>query len=137
MPASASARATSIPSLPMSTATKPPPGTTITAAPVAMAGSGRTGRSVGRVTFRTRTNCALRPNHCSVAGSPSRRAQRDRPATASATKGEGRGNLLRRGGSGDEAEDARQPHSAALSAKPFSIWSEGATGYSPEKQASQ
>jgi len=45
--------ATSQPSFSIDRVTKPPPGATITAAPVALAGSGRNGVSVASVTLRT------------------------------------------------------------------------------------
>src|SRR6187399_2354397 len=53
-PLSLSARATSQPSLPIDRIRKPPPGATITAAPLALAGSGRNGVSVARETLRTK-----------------------------------------------------------------------------------
>ena len=51
-PFAASARATSQPSFSIDSVRKPPPGATITAAPVAFAGSGRKGVSVATVTLR-------------------------------------------------------------------------------------
>src|SRR5690606_25820262 len=54
-PRSASARATSQPSFSIDSERKPPPGATITAAPVAFAGSGRNGVSVASVTLRANT----------------------------------------------------------------------------------
>ena len=53
IPRAARARATCQPSWSIARAMKAPPGATITAAPVALAGSGRTGVRVGRVTLRT------------------------------------------------------------------------------------
>ncbi len=54
-PRSASARATSQPSFCIDSERKPPPGATITAVPVALAGSGRNGVSVATVTLRANT----------------------------------------------------------------------------------
>src|SRR4051812_35990778 len=51
-PLSASARATFQPSFSIDNVRNPPPGATITAAPLALEGSGRNGRSVATVTFR-------------------------------------------------------------------------------------
>jgi hypothetical protein len=51
-PRSASARATFQPSFSIDRVRKPPPGATITAAPLAFDGSGRKGRRVATVTFR-------------------------------------------------------------------------------------
>ncbi len=51
-PLSVSARATFQPSFSIDSVRKPPPGATITAAPVAFDGSGRNGRRVATVTFR-------------------------------------------------------------------------------------
>jgi hypothetical protein len=51
-PCAASARATSDPSFSIDSVRKPPPGATITAAPVALAGSARYGVSVATVTLR-------------------------------------------------------------------------------------
>src|SRR5690606_17829206 len=54
-PRSASARAPSQPSFSIDSERKPPPGATMTAAPVALAGSGRNGVSVASVTLRANT----------------------------------------------------------------------------------
>ena len=54
-PRSASARATSQPSFSIDRVRKPPPGATITAVPVALAGSGRNGVRVATVTLRAKT----------------------------------------------------------------------------------
>src|SRR5690606_253164 len=54
-PFSLSARATSQPSFSIDSERKPPPGATITAAPVALAGSGRNGVRVASVTLRANT----------------------------------------------------------------------------------
>ena len=51
-PRSASARATFQPSFSIDSVRKPPPGATTTAAPLALAGSGRNGVSVATVTLR-------------------------------------------------------------------------------------
>jgi len=54
-PRAAKARATSHPSFCIDNDTNPPPGATTTAAPVAVAGSGRKGVSVATVTLRAKT----------------------------------------------------------------------------------
>jgi hypothetical protein len=53
-PFSRSASATSQPSSPIERMRKPPPGATMTAAPLALAGSGMNGVSVARETLRTK-----------------------------------------------------------------------------------